>query len=506
MISYAQNFEDVILWRALNTVSNGRYLDIGGQDPVIDSVSKAFYDAGWRGVHVEPVPEYAEKILQFRPDEKVHEVAIDISNGVIEFYNFVNTGLSTGISSIADKHKQEGLAAQIIEVKTKTLSYILDSMGPEDIHWMKVDVEGMEKSVLGSWGDAIARPWIVVVESTKPNNPEEGDLSWEKDLFARRYSFVYFDALNRFYLHESHKELADFFGCGPNVFDNFQLTEFNQAVSQIVTEKEATRVKHEEELFAVQQQLANKLKDFDHEVIRLNGHIHHIQTLLKISEEALNESNQRGVNLEEELKKRDLKIATIRDERVNLEIAYKSIAGSLSQKLDQALLENNLLSSSLLEIEDQNAYLNKVLVQRDEELANAHLRLQNLANKLDSYIGSTSWKVTAPLRFVKRSFFRKEQPVSSEIIQSIVISTQPKWKMSVKLKTLRFVRNYPITKPVILFALMLFPNLREKMLEFGKTHSELNQTKFDTKSIHQWNLLADKGEVEYWEKRLRRKR
>ncbi len=37
--SYAQNFEDVMLWRALKHVSNGYYIDIGAQDPSIDSVS-----------------------------------------------------------------------------------------------------------------------------------------------------------------------------------------------------------------------------------------------------------------------------------------------------------------------------------------------------------------------------------------------------------------------------------------------------------------------------------
>ena len=52
-ISYAQNFEDVMLWRALKHINNGFYIDIGANDPVVDSVSLAFYENGWRGVHVE---------------------------------------------------------------------------------------------------------------------------------------------------------------------------------------------------------------------------------------------------------------------------------------------------------------------------------------------------------------------------------------------------------------------------------------------------------------------
>ena len=41
-LSYAQNFEDVLLWRALHDVERGRYIDIGAQDPEFDSVSFAF--------------------------------------------------------------------------------------------------------------------------------------------------------------------------------------------------------------------------------------------------------------------------------------------------------------------------------------------------------------------------------------------------------------------------------------------------------------------------------
>jgi hypothetical protein len=44
--SYAQNFEDLMLYRALGKVERGFYIDIGAQHPEIDSVSKAFFDRG----------------------------------------------------------------------------------------------------------------------------------------------------------------------------------------------------------------------------------------------------------------------------------------------------------------------------------------------------------------------------------------------------------------------------------------------------------------------------
>ena len=85
-VSYAQNFEDVVLWRALQDVEGGRYLDIGAQEPELDSVSLAFYRLGWRGIHVEPTPTYATLLRSARPDETVIEAAVTDAPGPITLY------------------------------------------------------------------------------------------------------------------------------------------------------------------------------------------------------------------------------------------------------------------------------------------------------------------------------------------------------------------------------------------------------------------------------------
>lgn len=66
-ISYAQNLEDVILFRALKGVEQGFYIDAGAQDPEIDSVTKAFYERGWRGINIEPVERWFQDLVADRP-------------------------------------------------------------------------------------------------------------------------------------------------------------------------------------------------------------------------------------------------------------------------------------------------------------------------------------------------------------------------------------------------------------------------------------------------------
>ena len=158
IISYAQNFEDVILWRTLKHVAWGFYIDVGAQDPVIDSVSLAFYEKGWRGVHVEPTAAYAEKLRQARPDETVIQAAIGTSAQSITFWEFPDTGLSTGICSIATKHERDSRKGGRVQVPCIRLSKLLSDLGDRDIHWLKIDVEGMERAVIKSWRPAEARP------------------------------------------------------------------------------------------------------------------------------------------------------------------------------------------------------------------------------------------------------------------------------------------------------------------------------------------------------------
>lgn len=222
-VSYAQNFEDVILWRALRHVSPGRYIDIGAQDPIVDSVSLAFYERGWRGVHVEPDPAYAEQLRKARPDETVMQAAVNTAGGTIPLFEIPGTGLSTGVSSIAETHREQGFDVRRIDVPAIPLSQVLGTFAGEEVHWLKIDVEGMESEVIESWAPSDVRPWIVVVESTYPNTSTPSFSAWEDRLTGLGYDLVYRDGLNHFYLSHDHPELRPHFDVPPNVFDNFSL-------------------------------------------------------------------------------------------------------------------------------------------------------------------------------------------------------------------------------------------------------------------------------------------
>jgi len=270
-VSYAQNFEDVMLWRALKHIEKGFYIDIGAQDPVVDSVSLAFYEHGWRGVHVEPVSHYADKLRLARPDEKVIQAAVGSKSGVLSFFEIIDTGLSTGDVQIAEKHRAAGLTVRESDIPCLPLCEILAHYQDREIHWMKIDVEGMEKEVIQGWLPSEVRPWMVVIESTLPNTQVETYDEWEPLLFELGYEFVYFDGLSRFYVSKAHEELKKYYRHPPNVFDNFVLGGTSGVFCVLLNEKIAQHEQKNQSLMDTLAERDRQIGELQTGVERLNN-------------------------------------------------------------------------------------------------------------------------------------------------------------------------------------------------------------------------------------------
>jgi FkbM family methyltransferase len=220
-ISYAQNFEDVLLWRALKTVGQGFYVDVGAHDPVIDSVTKAFYERGWRGINIEPVPHWHERMAGDRPADLNLQIAVSSSAGSLELYEVVGTGLSTVMETVAQHHQDDGFEIRKHAVAAKRLDDIFRENKITEIHFLKIDVEGNEAEVLKGMDFSRVRPWIVVIESTEPRGQATTHHVWEQLVTANKYKFAWFDGLNRFYVADEHLDLLPVLAAPPNVFDDF---------------------------------------------------------------------------------------------------------------------------------------------------------------------------------------------------------------------------------------------------------------------------------------------
>jgi FkbM family methyltransferase len=370
-VSYAQNFEDVMLWRAFFDIEKGFYIDVGAQHPEIDSVSKAFYLRGWRGIHVEPIPEYAALLRQDRPDEQVFQAALGISSGLETIYAISNTGLSTGQSTVAERHKLEsGFESMPLVVPRITLDDVFRSSQQTEIHWLKIDVEGSERAVLEGWKAASFRPWVIVVEATLPGSQIENHDLWEPLIVKRGYSCVYRDGLNRFYLADEHSTLKERFAYPPNVFDDASLAGIASApwARLIISNYE--------------QRLKSERTDFERRTFEAE------QTHASVTADLCSKLNQRDSEITSLIQGLAMREADLREQ----------ISGLSARAID--------LDKQLLAAQSAQQHLHDTLTSRQQvwEQREALLVQENQLTqyRLQVVYYSRSWRVTAPLRAFAR--------------------------------------------------------------------------------------------------------
>ncbi len=220
-VSYAQNYEDVYLWRALKHVERGCYIDVGAYDPTTDSVTRAFYERGWRGINLEPTQACFNRLCEARPEDMNLNMAAGSAEGSMTLYEVPGTGMSTPVYENALRAQQSGFSSNAVQVEVTTLNKIWEDSSLCEVHFLKIDVEGGEELVLRGLNLSRHRPWIIVVESTIPNSTQENFASWESILVDGNYSFAMFDGLNRYYVAKERSNLADTLSTPANIFDYF---------------------------------------------------------------------------------------------------------------------------------------------------------------------------------------------------------------------------------------------------------------------------------------------
>jgi FkbM family methyltransferase len=229
-VSYAQNFEDVMLWRALSTVRDGFYIDVGAGDPDQSTVTRAFYERGWRGINIDPDPACFAALARRRDRDINIPMALAETPGQRRFHVVSVPGLSTLASATAFRYRARGWDVRRTKVDVTTLADICRRHAAREIHFLKIDVEGAEARVLQGADFIAFRPWIVLAEATVPLTQVENHVEWEHILLAAHYHFVWFDGLNRFYVaEEKFAALSPQFRLPPNCFDRFTIADAEKA-------------------------------------------------------------------------------------------------------------------------------------------------------------------------------------------------------------------------------------------------------------------------------------
>ncbi|MFD9963854.1 FkbM family methyltransferase [Amycolatopsis sp. NPDC058986] len=278
MISYAQNAEDVVLARVFAGRTTGRYVDIGAGYPLQDSVTKHFYDLGWRGINVEPEPSLFDQLRCERPEDLNLAIAVGAKPGKTVLHVVEGQwGRATLDDDLAAHYRaDEDWPTHDVEVDVVTLADLLDEH-PGQLDFVKIDVEGAERDVIEGADWTRHRPRVVVVEATEPGSPQPSHGEWEPILLDAGYRCALFDGLNRFYAPADDEEALSRLAVPANVFDDFERYDVAQLraaqanrpgevgyirrLEEAVQEAQQSRADREEYVRKVETALADSQRD-----------------------------------------------------------------------------------------------------------------------------------------------------------------------------------------------------------------------------------------------------
>lgn len=343
-VSHAQNREDFLIAAFFPDVEAGHYVDVGAGHPEEQSVTKLLYDRGWSGINLEPIPELAEALLADRARDVTLQVALAATAGEATFRQYTGWGLSTLNPEMAAEHQAHPTSwtEEYTEysVQTVTLADVLEDHPLPHVHVFKVDVEGAEYDVLAGADWEEFRPDLVCIET------EHIRKDWYPILQAAGYEQVFHDGLNGYLLSVEARHRAEYFDYAGTVLNG----------PTIVTPVEAAEL-----------EAAAQLR------IDVAAERHEAAT----------------AQLEAEAEKDALR-STIAER----DAAVAQLTATVAER-DATVAELDATASDLTSALGAESELREMYAARH---ADAAARLATTESYLTEILGSTSWRITYPLR------------------------------------------------------------------------------------------------------------
>lgn len=212
---------DEIYKKYFSDRENGVFVEVGAFDGETHSNTSGLADAGWHGLYIEPVPEYADMCRERHKNNNV--IVVDNMAGA-EWCNRqlkVAGELSTSIDDPGAMYKSAGLDElyrsedldKVIVVEQKPLDMLIDDADLQfplnGIDLLVLDCEGTEWDVLRVFDMNEYKPKMVIIEM------HEDSIEWQsipgvksdtnninKYMSDNGYHKIHADAINSIFVKE----------------------------------------------------------------------------------------------------------------------------------------------------------------------------------------------------------------------------------------------------------------------------------------------------------------
>ena len=153
--------EKLAVWEFFGCAEEGTYVEVGANDPKCLSQTYLLEKMGWRGVLVEPLPEFAAALRRDRPNSRVFEVAVSApgKTGEADFH------VAGTLSSLDQNSKDNSTEYdRVLRVRVVTLDSILEEAMIRKVDFLSVDTEGTEIDVFRGFDVRKYQPALILVE------------------------------------------------------------------------------------------------------------------------------------------------------------------------------------------------------------------------------------------------------------------------------------------------------------------------------------------------------
>lgn len=133
--------------------SPATFVDVGANHPFRMSNTAMFYEHGWRGIAIDPNPQFATEYAALRPEDTFVNCGVSDRPGTLSYFEFEEPLYNTFDADRAETvNKHYSALAGTREVKVRPLREILGDVWPngKSIRVLSIDCEGMDCEVIAS--------------------------------------------------------------------------------------------------------------------------------------------------------------------------------------------------------------------------------------------------------------------------------------------------------------------------------------------------------------------
>jgi FkbM family methyltransferase len=194
--------EQELVKRFFCSKPNGYYVDVGANEPIIQSQTYHLEQLGWKGLLLEPLPHYV-KLLKAQRTGTVVQYACSSPQNHNKILKLIVAG---GHSTLNSNPIALGTVSdETVGVTCRTLDSILEESGVKPgFEFISIDIEGHEMEMFKGFDLSKWKPKLVLLEDHVINHQKHNHM------VSNGYQIIMRTGLNSWYVPQSERYQLSF--------------------------------------------------------------------------------------------------------------------------------------------------------------------------------------------------------------------------------------------------------------------------------------------------------